>query len=174
MLYKFSSSKLFLCLLYDLAKFQQPQTCISRDINKTTQKAKNTKSSLSKPVALYIDFSDLPPAKGRGRQAPQVLEGQVVVVQAADLVQSRRIIPDLATWTQCYALYVTVLTQSQPERLPELMAYQSLIAKTSLKYKWPAWVVYDQYFRSEMAGKVDQSWARVDPGSVNCYDNRTS
>lgn len=60
-------------------------------------------------IIIIIDFSELPPAKGRGRQASQSLDGQVVVVQAADLLQSRRIIPDLATWTQCYALYVTVV-----------------------------------------------------------------
>lgn len=55
-------------------------------------------------------------------------DGQVIVVQAADLLQSRRVIPDLATWSQCYALFVAVLAPHQPERLPELMAYQSLIA----------------------------------------------
>lgn len=112
----------------------------------------------------FIDFSELPPAKGKGRNMPQALEGQVVVIQATDLMQSRRIIPDLATWTQCFAIYVAVIAQKQPERVPELMAYQSLVAKVSLKYKWPAWVVYDQNFRAEVAGKTDQSWAKVDAG----------
>ncbi len=48
------------------------------------------------------------------------LEDQVIVVQAADLIQSWRIIPDLATWSQCYALYVAVLATDQPERLLDL------------------------------------------------------
>ena len=43
------------------------------------------------------------------------------------------------------------------------MAYQSIIANSSLKYKWPSWVVYDSSFRQEMAGSPGQSWARVDP-----------
>ena len=34
----------------------------------------------------YIDFSELPPGKGKGRTMPQSLEGQVIVVQAADLL----------------------------------------------------------------------------------------
>ena len=95
----------------------------------------------------YIDFSDLPPAKGKGKPVTHALEGQVIVVQAADLMQSRRIIPDLATWSQCYAVYVAVLATAQPERLPDLMAYFSLIARASLKYRWLSWVVYDQNFR---------------------------
>ena len=51
----------------------------------------------------YGDFAELPPAKGKGNLPAHGLEGQVVVVQAADLVRSRRIISDLATWLQCYA-----------------------------------------------------------------------
>ena len=36
----------------------------------------------------YMDFSELPPAKGKGHTIPQSLEGQVIVVQAADLLQA--------------------------------------------------------------------------------------
>ena len=47
------------------------------------------------------------------------------MVQAADLVQSRKIIPDLATWLQCFALYVAVLAKGNPQKVQELMAYQN-------------------------------------------------
>lgn len=57
----------------------------------------------------YVDFSELPPAKGKGRPVPQALEGQVIVVQAADLIHNRKIIPDLGTWCQYFALYVAML-----------------------------------------------------------------
>ena len=68
----------------------------------------------------YIDFTELPPAKGKSRPVPQSLEGQVLVVQAADLLQARKIIPDLATWLQCFALYacsnISSLTTKQGAR----------------------------------------------------------
>jgi hypothetical protein len=111
----------------------------------------------------YVDFAELPPAKGKSRPLPQGLEGQVIVVQAADLVQSRKIIPDLATWLQYFALYVAVLEKDSPQKVQELMAYQTAIAKASQKYKWPSWVVDDQNFRQEAAGNPGQSWAKVDP-----------
>ena len=79
----------------------------------------------------YIDFSELPPAKGKGRPMPQYLEGQVVVVQAAELLQTRKIILDLATWAQCFSIYTATLCAKYPTRLPELMAYQTTIAKAS-------------------------------------------
>ena len=71
----------------------------------------------------YIDFTKLPPA----RPAPQALEGQVVVVQAADLLQSRKMILDLGTWIQGFLLYTATLATKFPSRVPELMAYQTII-----------------------------------------------
>ena len=111
----------------------------------------------------YVDFAELPPAKGRSRTPAPVGEGQILVLQAGDVTPSRRAIPELATWIQCYGIYVAVLTSRQPHRSTELMAYQSIVAKASARYKWPSWVIYDQSFRQEMASTPGQSWARVDP-----------
>ena len=115
----------------------------------------------------YIDFTELPPAKGKARNVPQSLEGQVLVVQAADLMQVRKRIPDLAIWVQCFALYATTLLTYQPNRMSEMMAYQSIIARTSAKYRWPSWVIYIQNFRQEAMNILSQSWARVEPG-IQC------
>ena len=43
------------------------------------------------------------------------------------------------------------------------MAYISCIAKASLKYVWPSWLVYDQDFQQEAASNPLQPWAWVDP-----------
>ena len=86
----------------------------------------------------YIDFSEHPPAKGKVWPLHQSFKGQVILVQAEDLLQSRKLIPDLPTWVQCFAIYVTVLAQKQPARIPELMAYAATIATARKKYKWPA------------------------------------
>ena len=48
----------------------------------------------------FIDFAELPPAKGKVKSIPHTVEGQIVVIQAADLMESRKLIPDLATWIQ--------------------------------------------------------------------------
>ena len=95
----------------------------------------------------YLDFGELPPAKGKTKSVPQSLEGQVIDIQAAELYKQRKIIPDLATWVQCFALYATVILAQEPERMADLMAYASIIAKASQKYRWPSWIVYDQNFR---------------------------
>lgn len=122
----------------------------------------------------YVDFNELPPAKGKGRSINQTLEGQIVVVQAAELMQARKTIPDLATWAQCFSLYTAVVAKKNPERVPELMAYQTIITKASQKYRWPSWVIYDQNFRLEAASNPAQAWSKVDPSIyAQCFTGQT-
>ena len=65
----------------------------------------------------YVDFAELPPAKGKNRVPTHVVEGQIVVLQPGDLTPARRAIPDLATQLQCYGIYTAVLGAHQSHRL---------------------------------------------------------
>ena len=122
----------------------------------------------------YVDFFELPPAKGKSKGPPQALEGQVVIIQAAELNSSKKVIPDLATWSQCFNLYAAVLIKHHPGRARSLFAYSSLIARCSAKYKWPSWVVYDQNFRQEAAESGNVDWAKVDPSIyTQCFTGAT-
>ena len=118
----------------------------------------------------FMDFAELPPAKGKVKAIPQAGEGQIVVIQAADLMESRKLIPDLATWIQCFSIYAAVITTKEPERAKNLLAYMSLIAKCSLKYKWPSWVVYDLNFRQDAAETGLKDWSKVEPSTyTQCF-----
>ena len=91
------------------------------------------------------------------------------MVREADLTSSRKLIPDLATWWQCFAIYTAVRTDEHPERTKVLLAYGTTIAKASLKYRWPAWIVYDQNFRLEATDNAIMDWSKVDPSI--CFTN---
>ncbi len=111
----------------------------------------------------------VPPAQGKAKPLSQELEGQILVLQVTDLTQSRKVIPDLPTWLQSFALYTAVILKDQPERAAELMAYQSIIAKASLRYKWPSWVMYDSIFRQEMAGVTGTPREKLEPSILLLY-----
>ena len=118
----------------------------------------------------FIDFADLPPAKGKDKSIPTAGEGQIVVVQAADLMESRKLIPDLATWVQCFGIYAAIITSKEPDRMKNLLAYMCQIAKCSLKYKWPSWAVYDLNFRQDAADSGLKDWSKVDPSTyTQCF-----
>ena len=120
----------------------------------------------------YVDFSELPPAKGRTRSLPNAEEGHIVIVRAEDLAGAKKMIPDLATWLQCFCIYAAVIIEHEPDRTKSLLAYATIIAKASLKYSWPSWIVYDQNFRQEAADSGNKDWAKVDPSIyTQCFTN---
>ena len=99
----------------------------------------------------FVDLADLPPARGKEKAIPSASEGQIVVVQAADVMEHRKLIPNLATWVQCFNIYAAVIISKEPERARNLLGYMSLIAKCSLKLEWSSWAVYDLNFRQDAA-----------------------
>ena len=105
----------------------------------------------------YVDFAELPPAKGKGRPVPQSVEGQIIVVQVANLMHIHKIIPNLATWCQCFAVYVAALIPPPPAIQTSRLHGLSLIARASQKYKWPSWVVYDQATPPRHGPKLTQA-----------------
>ena len=119
----------------------------------------------------YVDFTQFPAAKGRSIP-PTSLEGQIVLVQASELVQTQRLVPDFATWIQCFAIYAAVTITHSPERAQGLMAYMLNIAKASINFQWPSWVVYDQNLRIEVANTPNMDWSKVDPSIYSqCFSN---
>ena len=110
----------------------------------------------------FVNFCDLPPAKAR---PPAVLDTSqmsiLALLQLKEVENQKKLIPDFLIWAQCFAVYTAVLGTDQPQRLPELMAYQFEIAKYARKYKWPSWVVYDINYRQEAAARPSLPWAEA-------------
>ena len=121
----------------------------------------------------YIDFNELPPARGLSKSVPSHLEGQVVVIQANELAASRKLIPNFETWWQCFALYAAIRIISQPSLAGDLMAYSYSIAAMAKRYPWPTWVLYDQSFREEAAWMPDKVWGKEDASLYARYFNGT-
>ena len=118
----------------------------------------------------YIDFTELPPAKGRTKTLSNVLDGQIVLLQASDYLQAKRLITDLGIWIQCFSLYAAIILTKQPERATSLLLYQASIAKLSQKFKWPSWIIYDNSFRQEAADCAKQDWSKIDPSlHAQCF-----
>ena len=109
-----------------------------------------------------IDLAELPPAKGRSKSLSGTLEGQVVLLHATDYFQAKRLIPDLTTWRQCFAIYMAVVIHQQPTRATSLLMYMSSIAKLSQKFKWPSWVIYDHTIRQDADESRKLNWSKID------------
>ena len=93
-----------------------------------------------------------------------------MLLQAADYVHSKKYIPDLATWVQCFAIYSAVLLAKHPERAQSLLMYSATIACLSKKFRWPSWIIYDQYIRQEAADSRKIDWSKIDSSIyIQCF-----
>ena len=46
----------------------------------------------------------------------------------------------------CYTVYMAVIAKSQPNRIPDLLGYRSLIIEAHLEYGGDGWMEYDKRF----------------------------
>ena len=74
--------------------------------------------------------------------------------------QSRKV-TEVLTWVQCYSSFVAVLAPSEPQAVPELMAYQNLIVRASQDYEGLGWVRYDSAFRRQAALTGNKKWSVI-------------
>ena len=72
-------------------------------------------------------------------------------------------VTNILEWLQCFAVYVAVRGQKQPERIRDFMGYQALIIDAYLEYKSNCWMGYDRRFRQIAASDPEKSWASIDP-----------
>ncbi len=106
----------------------------------------------------FVDLTDIPPAKGRSPAASKLLEGQILLVQPADFLQTKRLIPDFPTWLH---FYTAVLLSKFPVRAPSLLLYKKNVAYLSQRFRWPSWVVY---VNQEAADLARYDWSQIDYG----------
>ena len=83
---------------------------------------------------------------------------------SAGTSRSRREVPDLLSWVQCFSIYTAVVASAYPERVQKLLAYQTLIIREARRFGGKGWLSYDSYFWQQMAGEwQEEAWGRLNP-----------
>ena len=75
--------------------------------------------------------------------------------------RNRREVPDLLSWVQCFGFYTAIVVSAYPERMKQLIAYQTLIVREARRCGGKGWKAYDSIFHQQMAGDtMANSWNR--------------
>ena len=74
----------------------------------------------------------------------------------------RRTICNITEWVQCFGIYVAIISQKEPNRVTDLLSYQSLIIQAAQQYQGDCWLRYDRRFRQMVEAKPSTSWAVID------------
>ena len=73
----------------------------------------------------------------------------------------RREVPDFLSWLQCFGVYVGIVATHKPEKLRQLMAYQTLMIREARRCGGDGWQGYDTMFRQLAATVPSTDWGQL-------------
>ena len=68
-------------------------------------------------------------------------------------------ISSVLQWVECFNSYVAIL--NQPEWVPDLLAYSSLIVHAARKFQGEGWMYYDRSIRKRAAAGADEESGEI-------------
>ncbi len=74
---------------------------------------------------------------------------------------TRREIPDVLSWLQCFTTYAAVVTARYPEKTRELLAYQAMIISEARRCGGRGWLLYDAAFRQQIRSFETVDFSRI-------------
>ena len=77
---------------------------------------------------------------------------------------SRREVPDLISWLQCFSSYAAVVCRKHPEKMRELWAYQALMISEFCGCGGRGWQLYDTAFRQHAASLEFVDFSKINQG----------
>ena len=101
----------------------------------------------------FIDMGELLPDRV-GTSRPEDL-GKVL--------PKRRTVAGILEWIKCFNVYMAVISCKEPGRIPDLLAYETLIIEAHMEYSGDAWLEYDRRFCQCAATNTTKNWAIIDP-----------
>ena len=64
---------------------------------------------------------------------------------------TRREVPDILSWIQCFGVYAAVVASEHPAKLSQLLAYQTTVVREARRCGGAGWQGYDTMFRQHAA-----------------------
>ncbi len=74
---------------------------------------------------------------------------------------TRREVPDVLSWLQCFTTYAAVVTARYPEKIRELLAYQAMIISEARRCGGRGWLLYDAAFRQQIRSFETVDFSRI-------------
>ncbi len=116
----------------------------------------------------YVDMGEL---------LPEFLARQREEDEAKDrAARQGRKVTDILTWVQRFSAFVAVMAPVEPQVVPEMMAYLSLIVRASQDFEGLGWVRYDsaRFGISEASGCNRQQEVVRNQSHAICYESFSS
>ena len=74
---------------------------------------------------------------------------------------TRRKVPDMLSWAQCFCTYAVVVAEKQPGRVRQLLAYQATMLREARRCGGQDWWAYDAMFHQLAAAEPSTDWSQL-------------
>ena len=71
-------------------------------------------------------------------------------------------VSNIVDWVQCFGIYIAIISRKEPNRIADLIGYQSLIIQASSQCHAGRWVIYDRCFRLKASAVAVTEWSNID------------
>ena len=75
--------------------------------------------------------------------------------------RSRREVPDILSWIQCFGIYVSVIASKFPKKVPHMLAYQTMVVREARRCGGGGWAAYDTAFQQQAATDPRCDWSQL-------------
>ena len=74
---------------------------------------------------------------------------------------NRREVPDFLSWLQCFGVYASIVATHKPDKIRQLLAYQTLMIREARRSGGGGWQGYDSMFRHLAATMPSTDWGQL-------------
>ena len=105
----------------------------------------------------FIDMHELSPAR-LGAAEPTLYD-----LLSQEKPKKPRYAHSIEEWVVCFNTYISVIALREPQWVPDLLAYSSLVIQASRDYNGTPWRAYDIHFRKQAVAMKLIKWGEKDP-----------
>jgi len=109
----------------------------------------------------YVDMAELLKDNMEAERRRMLSDGGLTQSHFANR-PTRREVPDMLSWLQCFSLYAAVVVSKYPEKRNELWAYQATLIGEARRCGGRGWLLYDSAFWQQIT-----SFETVDFSKIN-------
>lgn len=80
---------------------------------------------------------------------------------SSQLRAAQREIPDILSWFQCFGVFASVVASKHPDKVLQLLAYQTTIVREARRCGGAGWQAYDTMFRQHAATDPFTDWSKL-------------
>ena len=102
----------------------------------------------------FVDFDMLLPAN---LGAPELTMRDLLANKNRPVKSSK--VESFKQWIICFNTYLSVLSMKHPQRVRDMLAYASLMAKASREFDGTPWLLYDRHFRRLATAQQQWNWS---------------